>query len=187
MRYCIVSIVVCEAAFSRACHKRRWATDFAYGIFCYNRTQSKWDKISSLWNISHPVSLTVTCVLFATSLTQIVGREGRMRLRYDSVANKLPTNRFAQDRSLIRRLRCGLLPEGPPARTGAVITSVEKEPIGVVTSGCSSPCLGRNIAIGFVDKPFNKKGTEILVQTRKKYHRALTAPMPFVPTSYYKL
>eukprot|EP00041_Stephanoeca_diplocostata_P006337 m.80713 g.80713 ORF g.80713 m.80713 type:complete len:416 (-) comp16310_c0_seq1:294-1541(-) len=92
-----------------------------------------------------------------------------------------------KDRSLIRRLRCGLLPEGPPARTGAVITSTEKEPIGVVTSGCSSPCLGRNIAIGFVEKPFNKKGTEVLVQTRKKYHRALTAPMPFVPTSYYKL
>jgi glycine cleavage system aminomethyltransferase T len=38
-----------------------------------------------------------------------------------------------------------------------------------------------------VNKPFNRKGTDLQVTVRGKTKPAVTTPMPFVPTSYYKL
>jgi len=91
------------------------------------------------------------------------------------------------DRTLVKKLRAGLLPQGAPARTGAIITSTEGEEIGVVTSGGRSPILGANIAIGYINKPFNRKGTDVQITVRGKTKPAVTTPMPFVPTSYYKV
>ena len=81
----------------------------------------------------------------------------------------------------------GLLPQGAPARTGAIITSAEGEEIGVVTSGGRSPILGSNIAIGYINKPFNRKGTDVQITVRGKTKPAVTTAMPFVPTNYYKV
>uniref|UniRef100_A0A3B4UT92 Aminomethyltransferase n=1 Tax=Seriola dumerili TaxID=41447 RepID=A0A3B4UT92_SERDU len=57
--------------------------------------------------------------------------------------------------------------------------------IGEVTSGCPSPCLKKNIAMGYVDAAFAKNGTNIQVEVRKKAVPATVSKMPFVPTNYY--
>ncbi|NXL67113.1 GCST protein, partial [Chordeiles acutipennis] len=56
---------------------------------------------------------------------------------------------------------------------------------GTVTSGCPSPCLGKNIAMGYVETAHSRAGTTLAVEVRKKQHPALVTKMPFVPTQYY--
>ncbi len=57
--------------------------------------------------------------------------------------------------------------------------------LGEVTSGCPSPCLKKNVAMGYVDAAFVKNGTAIQVEVRKKAVPATVSKMPFVPTNYY--
>lgn len=91
------------------------------------------------------------------------------------------------DRTLVKKLRAGLMPSaGPPAREGAAIETPEGEVVGTVTSGSMSPCLRKNIAIGYINKPFNKQKTELKVVVRGKKYPAVVTKMPFVPTRYYK-
>lgn len=56
---------------------------------------------------------------------------------------------------------------------------------GTVTSGCPSPTLGKNIAMGYVEVAHSRAGTALTVEVRKKQHPALVTKMPFVPTQYY--
>ncbi|NXM66165.1 GCST protein, partial [Serilophus lunatus] len=56
---------------------------------------------------------------------------------------------------------------------------------GTVTSGCPSPSLGKNIAMGYVEAAHSRAGTQLTVEVRKKQHPALITKMPFVPTHYY--
>ena len=60
------------------------------------------------------------------------------------------------------------------------------EEIGVVTSGAPSPTLNQNIAMGYVQAPFRKAGTNVQVQVRGKKRPAVVTKMPFVPTKYFK-
>ncbi|KAK6353807.1 Aminomethyltransferase, mitochondrial [Orbilia blumenaviensis] len=82
--------------------------------------------------------------------------------------------------------RVGLIVSGAPAREGAIIKTAEGEEIGVVTSGCPSPTLGKNIAMGYVQEKYKKAGTEIVVEIRGKPRKAVIAKMPFVPAKYHK-
>mmetsp|Transcript_47205 Transcript_47205/g.106963 ORF Transcript_47205/g.106963 Transcript_47205/m.106963 type:complete len:424 (+) Transcript_47205:20-1291(+) len=84
------------------------------------------------------------------------------------------------------KYRVGMFTKGPPAREGAKILSADGQEVGVVTSGSMSPCLGRNISIGYVGKGFQKAGTPLQVVVRNKTHTAEVTKMPFVPTKYYK-
>lgn len=86
----------------------------------------------------------------------------------------------------VDRRRVGLVVEGAPAREGAEIVNNEGEKVGVVTSGCPSPTLGKNIAMGYVADGFHKAGTEVDVVVRGKKRRAVVSKMPFVPTRYHK-
>lgn len=54
-----------------------------------------------------------------------------------------------------------------------------------MTSGCPSPSLGKNIAMGYVEVAHSRVGTTLTVEVRKKQHPALVTKMPFVPTKYY--
>ncbi|KFP71089.1 hypothetical protein N310_09034, partial [Acanthisitta chloris] len=56
---------------------------------------------------------------------------------------------------------------------------------GTVTSGCPSPSLGKNIAMGYVEAAHSQAGTQLTVEVRKRQHPALITKMPFVPTQYY--
>ncbi|KAK3995442.1 putative aminomethyltransferase [Cladorrhinum sp. PSN332] len=89
------------------------------------------------------------------------------------------------------RRRVGLIVEGAPAREGAEIVTRAEEgketvKLGVVTSGCPSPSLGKNIAMGYVKDGFHKAGTEVDVLVRGRPRKAVVTKMPFVPTKYWK-
>lgn len=64
--------------------------------------------------------------------------------------------------------------------------SAGKEEIGKITSGIPSPTLGKNIAMGYVASGHHKKGTEVMIEVRKKLRSATVTPMPFVPSKYFK-
>ncbi|KAG7279886.1 hypothetical protein CRUP_016213, partial [Coryphaenoides rupestris] len=83
------------------------------------------------------------------------------------------------------RKRVGLLSTGPPVRQHTPILSPDGKVIGEVTSGCPSPCLKKNVAIGYVEAAFAKNGTAVQVEVRKKAVPAVISKMPFVPTNYY--
>ncbi|NXR20034.1 GCST protein, partial [Cinclus mexicanus] len=67
----------------------------------------------------------------------------------------------------------------------ALLTSPCPRIPGTVTSGCPSPCLGKNIAMGYVEAAHSRAGTKLTVEVRKKQHPAVITKMPFVPTQYY--
>jgi aminomethyltransferase len=87
----------------------------------------------------------------------------------------------------VTRRRVGLIVEGAPAREGATILNTEGEVIGTVTSGCPSPSLKKNIAMGYVKKEFSKVGTPLQVQVRQRVQPAQIVKMPFVPNRYHKI
>lgn len=61
-----------------------------------------------------------------------------------------------------------------------------KTQVGEVTSGAFSPNLGKNIAMGYVDKSVAKAGKLLKVVVRGKQNDATVTKMPFVPTNYFK-
>ena len=68
---------------------------------------------------------------------------------------------------------------------GAIIFSGEKQ-IGKVTSGIPSPSLRENIAMGYIDTAFSKKGTGVEVEVYGKRRLAQIVKMPLVETKYYR-
>lgn len=89
----------------------------------------------------------------------------------------------------LKRRRVGLLSEHdtPPARSGTPIflESDQKNSIGVVTSGCPSPTVGKNIAMGYLAPNLAKINTELLFKIRNKYYKAIVTKMPFVKANYF--
>ncbi|KAF3939468.1 Aminomethyltransferase [Dactylella cylindrospora] len=87
----------------------------------------------------------------------------------------------------VEKKRVGLLVTGAPAREGVEIVDKQSgDSIGYVTSGCPSPSLGKNIAMGYVKDKYKKAGTEVGVKVRGKVRDAVVAKMPFVQTKYHK-
>jgi aminomethyltransferase len=86
----------------------------------------------------------------------------------------------------VERRRIGLIVEGAPAREGADIVDEKGEKIGSITSGCPSPTLGKNIAMGYIKDGFHKAGTNLHVVVRGKKRKAQVTKMPFVPSKYWK-
>ncbi|KAL8785212.1 MAG: hypothetical protein Q9213_003481 [Squamulea squamosa] len=83
--------------------------------------------------------------------------------------------------------RVGLIIDGAPAREGAQIVKPDDgEEIGTVTSGCPSPTLGKNIAMGYVKSGMHKAGTEVGVVVRGKRRKGVVTKMPFVKSRYWK-
>ena len=86
----------------------------------------------------------------------------------------------------ISRRRVGMIVEGAPAREGAEIVDADGQSIGKITSGCPSPTLKQNIAMGYVKSGMHKSGTEVQVVVRGKKRKATMTKMPFVPSKYYR-
>ncbi|KAG6909514.1 hypothetical protein DXG01_017071 [Tephrocybe rancida] len=88
--------------------------------------------------------------------------------------------------------RVGLVIEGAPARPihtteGAKIFAPEGgELLGAITSGIPSPTLGKNIAMGYVQSGWHKKGTAVEVDVRNKLRKAVLTPMPFIKPNYWR-
>ncbi|KAK7303319.1 hypothetical protein RJT34_14222 [Clitoria ternatea] len=82
--------------------------------------------------------------------------------------------------------RVGFFSSGPPPRSHSEIQDEGGSNIGEVTSGGFSPCLKKNIAIGYVKSGLHKAGTKVKIVVRGKSNEGLVTKMPFVPTKYYK-
>ena len=82
-----------------------------------------------------------------------------------------------------KQKRVGLIVEGAPAREGAeILETASDKPskvVGRVTSGCPSPTLGKNIAMGYVQTPYHKAGTALAIVVRGKARKAEVVKMPF--------
>lgn len=78
--------------------------------------------------------------------------------------------------------------KGPAARNGAYIyTEDGSEEIGQVTSGSAAPSLDNiNIGQGYIKRKYNKKGTTVNVQVRKRLYPVELVKMPLVPTHYHR-
>merc|ERR1719271_365472 len=121
------------------------------------------------------------------SLTWVVAKARRSGPRANFVGHEKILAQVADLKNQVKKVRVGLRPKsGPPAREGSIIETLEGEEVGKVTSGTQSPILRKNVAMGFVKKPFNKSGTELNVVVRNKRYPAEVSKMPFVPTKYYK-
>uniref|UniRef100_A0A0D6QYW8 Aminomethyltransferase n=1 Tax=Araucaria cunninghamii TaxID=56994 RepID=A0A0D6QYW8_ARACU len=84
------------------------------------------------------------------------------------------------------RRRVGMISTGPPPRTHSEIVDSSGKTIGEVTSGGFSPCLKKNISMGYVSPGSHKNGTGLKVLIRGKPYDATVTKMPFVPAKYYK-
>ena len=71
-----------------------------------------------------------------------------------------------------------LLEKGIP-RQGYELLNAEGEVIGKVTSGTQSPCLEKGIGLGYVERAYAPKETNIMVQIRKKQVPAKVVALPF--------
>ena len=57
--------------------------------------------------------------------------------------------------------------------------------VGYVTSGCPSPSLKQNVAMGYVDVAHAGVGCRVKFDVRRRLIDATVAKMPFVPHRYY--
>eukprot|EP00879_Flechtneria_rotunda_P001226 GHRR01001373.1.p1 GENE.GHRR01001373.1~~GHRR01001373.1.p1 ORF type:complete len:413 (+),score=119.81 GHRR01001373.1:96-1334(+) len=107
----------------------------------------------------------------------------RRRDKFDFLGGEVIKQQLA-DGVPIRRV--GFISSGAPARQHSQIATPEGKEVGEVTSGAFSPCLKKNIAMGYVNKPYDKAGTELKLVVRGKANDATVTKMPFVKTTYYR-
>jgi len=86
----------------------------------------------------------------------------------------------------VKERRVGFIVDGAPAREGSEIVDSDGKHIGAITSGCPSPTLKKNIAMGYIKSGFHKAGTDVEVIVRGKKRKAKVAKMPFVASKYFK-
>lgn len=77
-----------------------------------------------------------------------------------------------------RRLVCFEMTERAIPRNGCSIL-IGDEFVGYVTSGTMSPSLGEGIGIGYVELPYDKSGTEFIIDIRGKHKPAVVVKPPF--------
>lgn len=94
----------------------------------------------------------------------------------------------AQIKNGVTRRRVGFKMDSgaAPARQHVEIYNNEQQKVGEITSGCPSPCLQQNIAMGYIREEYKKPGTEITLKVRDKHYHSSVVKMPFVATHYYQ-
>ncbi|KAH8727679.1 aminomethyltransferase-like protein [Phaeosphaeriaceae sp. PMI808] len=132
----------------------------------------------------HDLDDTTTPV--EAALSWIIGKDRRANGGFHGSSVILQQLKKKSEGGGVSRRRIGLIVEGSPAREGAAIVDESGEEIGVVTSGCPSPTLKKNIAMGYVKDGMHKAGTAVGVVVRGKRRSAVVTKMPFVQSKYYK-
>ncbi|GAX85338.1 hypothetical protein CEUSTIGMA_g12755.t1 [Chlamydomonas eustigma] len=108
----------------------------------------------------------------------------RRREAFDFLGGQVIKKQLAEG---VTKRRVGFVSTGgAPARQHSLILSPEGKTIGEITSGSHSPCLKKNIAMGYIEKGFDKAGTAVKLQVRDRTNDATVTKMPFVPTTYFK-
>lgn len=80
-----------------------------------------------------------------------------------------------------RLLGIKMLDKGIP-RQGYPILNSDGQAVGHITSGTLSPILDIGIALGYVEVPYHKTGTQLLIQIRKNQLPCIVSKTPFVGT-----
>ncbi|KAH6614809.1 hypothetical protein C7974DRAFT_54402 [Boeremia exigua] len=132
----------------------------------------------------HDLDDTTTPV--EAALSWIIGKDRRAKGGFHGDSVILQQLKKKSEGGGVSRRRIGLIVEGSPAREGAEIVSESGEKIGVITSGCPSPTLKKNISMGYIKDGLHKAGTEVQVVVRGKNRKAVVTKMPFVPSKYFK-
>lgn len=132
----------------------------------------------------HDLDDTTTPV--EAGLSWIVGKDRRAQGGFHGDSVILRQLKPKKEGGGVSRRRVGLVVQGAPAREGAEIVNEAGESIGKITSGCPSPVLKKNIAMGYIKDGMHKSGTEVEVVVRGKKRKATITKMPFVPSKYYK-
>jgi aminomethyltransferase len=128
----------------------------------------------------HDIDATTTPV--EADLAWTIGRRRRAEGGFPGAATVL--RQLAEGAP---RRRVGIRPDGrAPAREGTPITDAAGRPIGQVTSGGFGPSVGGPIAMGYVDRAHAEAGTAVALVVRDVPRAARIAPLPFVPTRYYR-
>ncbi|MFO1434282.1 MAG: glycine cleavage system aminomethyltransferase GcvT [Candidatus Competibacteraceae bacterium] len=87
----------------------------------------------------------------------------------------------------VTRLRVGIRPEGrAPVRDGAELLNDQGEKVGTITSGGFGPTVGWPVAMGYVELPYSRVGTELQAVVRGKPLPVRVAKLPFAPHRYYR-
>ncbi len=120
------------------------------------------------------------------ALSWIIGKDRRAKGGFHGDSVILQQLKKKSEGGGVSRRRIGLVIEGSPAREGAEIVDESGEKIGNITSGCPSPTLKKNIAMGYIKDGMHKAGTEVEVVVRGKKRKAVVTKMPFVPSKYFK-
>jgi len=107
----------------------------------------------------------------------------RRRAAFDFLGGEVVKKQLADG---VPRRRVGFISTGAPARQHSDILGPDGKVVGEITSGAFSPCLKKNIAMGYVDKGLDKAGTQLKISVRGKSNDAVVTKMPFVPTHYHK-
>lgn len=104
------------------------------------------------------------------------------------VGHKALLDLKANAKELIPRLRGGVISQGPVARNGTeiILADGSKKVIGVVTSGCPSPTLGKNVAQCYLDRGVTKDSAVALL-VRGKEVPGTVVSLPFTQPRYYKI
>lgn len=133
----------------------------------------------------HDLDDTTTPV--EAGLSWIIAKDRRTEGNFNGAEVILPQLKAKKEGGTgVARRRVGLIIEGAPAREGAEIVDVEGGEIGKITSGCPSPTLQKNIAMGYIKEGHHKSGTDVFVVVRGKKRKAVVTKMPFVPSKYWK-
>uniref|UniRef100_A0A8C0J1G4 Aminomethyltransferase n=1 Tax=Chelonoidis abingdonii TaxID=106734 RepID=A0A8C0J1G4_CHEAB len=93
------------------------------------------------------------------ALVWTLGKRRRVAMDFPGAKVIVP-----QIKGKVKRKRVGLISTGPPIRPHMHILSLEGRPIGEVTSGCPSPCLKKNVAMGYVAGEQSRVGTVLAVE-----------------------
>jgi aminomethyltransferase len=120
------------------------------------------------------------------ALSWIVGRDRRAKGGFHGDSVILRQLKKKSEGGGVTRRRVGFVVEGAPAREGAQVLDDSGAELGKITSGCPSPTLKKNIAMGYIQDGMHKSGTEVAVMVRGKKRKAVVTKMPFVPTKYFK-
>ena len=132
----------------------------------------------------HDLDDTTTPV--EAALSWVIGKDRRAKGGFHGDSVILQQLKKKSEGGGVSRRRIGLVVEGSPAREGAEIVNEAGEKIGTITSGCPSPTLKKNIAMGYIKDGMHKAGTEVEVVVRGKKRKAFVTKMPFVQSKYFK-
>jgi aminomethyltransferase len=132
----------------------------------------------------HDLDETTTPV--EAALSWIIGKERRANGGFHGDSKILQQLKKKSEGGGVGRRRVGFVVEGAPAREGAHVVNEAGEQIGTITSGCPSPSVKKNIAMGYIKDGLHKSGTEVEVVIRGKRRKAIVTKMPFIPSKYFK-